>query len=207
MWHDYSQCVAKHTEATFFVVFWPLTNNLFWKNTPLMHDVTAIKKQYKHGFDFALVHSRLFLTGSRGCWFLDLCFVRFCWFFLKFWTIFVQTYSNWSLIISYAWFFKFLAGFGHRNQPTSIDMNSVRLCFQVFLEGERQGKYSVPLKAEVSDPIYDKKATCDLQIVKLSDCCASCDGSKTLILLCEKVSTKIPIAHSHHNTKVINGSK
>lgn len=29
-----------------------------------MRDVTAIKKQYKHGFDFALVHSCLFFTGG-----------------------------------------------------------------------------------------------------------------------------------------------
>ncbi|XP_031339181.1 embryonic polarity protein dorsal-like isoform X2 [Photinus pyralis] len=82
----------------------------------------------------------------------------------------------------------FRTGFSHRNQPTSIDLNSVRLCFQVFLEGDR-GKFTVPLTPVVSDPIYDKKAMCDLVIVKLSDCTSSvAGGTKDVILLCEKVS-------------------
>lgn len=50
------------------------------------------------------------------------------------------------------------AGFEHRRQPTSIDLNAVRLCFQVFLEGTEKGKFTVPLAAVVSDPIYDKSA-------------------------------------------------
>ncbi|KAK5643286.1 hypothetical protein RI129_007131 [Pyrocoelia pectoralis] len=82
----------------------------------------------------------------------------------------------------------FRTGFAHRNQPTSIDLNAVRLCFQVFLEGER-GKFTVPLTPVVSEPIYDKKAMCDLVIVKLSDCTSSvAGGTKDVILLCEKVS-------------------
>lgn len=81
----------------------------------------------------------------------------------------------------------FRTGFSHRNQPTSIDLNAVRLCFQVFLEGER-GKFTVPLQPVVSDIIYDKKAMCDLVIVKLSDCVCPVDGGrKDIILLCEKV--------------------
>lgn len=81
-----------------------------------------------------------------------------------------------------------LAGFGHRNQPTSIDLNAVRLCFQVFLEGNTPGKFSVPLPAVVSEPIYDKKAMSDLSIIKLSDCVSYVDGGrKDIILLCEKV--------------------
>lgn len=83
----------------------------------------------------------------------------------------------------------FLAGFSHRNQPTSIDLNVVRLCFQVFLEGDTPGKFSVPLQAVVSEPIYDKKAMSDLTIIKLSDCVSYVDGGrKDIILLCEKVS-------------------
>lgn len=49
-----------------------------------------------------------------------------------------------------------LAGFGHASQPGSIDLNAVRLCFQVFLEGPERGQFKLPLKAVVSDPIYDK---------------------------------------------------
>lgn len=79
-----------------------------------------------------------------------------------------------------------LAGFSHRSQPTSIDLNAVRLCFQVFLEGDR-GKFTVPLTPVVSEIIYDKKAMSDLVIVKLSDCVCPVDGRKDIILLCEKV--------------------
>ncbi|XP_018572643.1 embryonic polarity protein dorsal-like isoform X2 [Anoplophora glabripennis] len=83
----------------------------------------------------------------------------------------------------------FNTGFGHRNQPTSIDLNAVRLCFQVFLEGNTPGKFSVPLPAVVSEPIYDKKAMSDLSIIKLSDCVSFVDGGrKDIILLCEKVA-------------------
>lgn len=92
------------------------------------------------------------------------------------------------LIFQFKKMFFFSAGFSHRNQPTSIDLNAVRLCFQVFLEGDR-GKFTVPLKPVVSDIIYDKKAMCDLVIVKLGDCVCPVDGGrKDIILLCEKVS-------------------
>jgi len=82
----------------------------------------------------------------------------------------------------------FRTGFGHKNQPGSIDLNSVRLCFQVFLEGPEKGQFKLPLKAVVSDPIYDKKAINDLTIMKLSDCASPVVGNKEIILLCDKVS-------------------
>ncbi|XP_017781151.1 PREDICTED: embryonic polarity protein dorsal-like isoform X1 [Nicrophorus vespilloides] len=83
----------------------------------------------------------------------------------------------------------FKTGYTHRSQPTSIDLNSVRLCFQVFTEGDKPGKFTVPLQPVVSDPIYDKKSMTDLTIVKLSDCVSSVDGGrKDIIVLCEKVS-------------------
>ncbi|KAL3266564.1 hypothetical protein HHI36_010730 [Cryptolaemus montrouzieri] len=83
----------------------------------------------------------------------------------------------------------FRTGFSHRNHPTSIDLNALRLCFQVFLEGDKQGKFTVPLTPVVSEPIFDKKATADLVIVKMSDCNSYVDGGrKDIILLCEKVS-------------------
>lgn len=49
----------------------------------------------------------------------------------------------------------FSAGFSHKENPTSIDLNAVRLCFQAFLGGSQVGKYSI-LEPVVSDPIYDK---------------------------------------------------
>ncbi|XP_053627990.1 embryonic polarity protein dorsal isoform X3 [Cherax quadricarinatus] len=82
----------------------------------------------------------------------------------------------------------FQTGFSHRNQPQSIDLNALRLCFQVFLEGPEKGKFTYPLKAVVSDAIFDKKATSDLIICKLSDCTSSVAGGKEIILLCDKVT-------------------
>ncbi|XP_011701453.1 PREDICTED: embryonic polarity protein dorsal-like, partial [Wasmannia auropunctata] len=44
----------------------------------------------------------------------------------------------------------FETGFEHIRHPKQIDLNIVRLCFQVFLEGDK------PLQPIVSDPIYNK---------------------------------------------------
>src|SRR5688500_17584323 len=84
--------------------------------------------------------------------------------------------------------FIFVAGFSHKSQPGSIDLNSVRLCFQVFLEAPEHGQFKIPLKAVVSEPIYDKKAINDLTIMKLSECCSPVIGNREIILLCDKVS-------------------
>ncbi|ERL85515.1 hypothetical protein D910_02934 [Dendroctonus ponderosae] len=62
----------------------------------------------------------------------------------------------------------FRQGYSHRSQPTSIDLNAVRLCFQTYLEED--GKFIIPLRAVVSDVIYDKKAMADLSIVQLCSC-------------------------------------
>ncbi|XP_052895493.1 proto-oncogene c-Rel-like [Anopheles moucheti] len=78
-------------------------------------------------------------------------------------------------------------GFGHAKEPGSIDLNAVRLCFQVFLEGQQRERFMEPLTPVVSDIIYDKKAMSDLIICRLSDCCAPVSGGKEIILLCEKV--------------------
>lgn len=50
----------------------------------------------------------------------------------------------------------FRTGFGHKSQSSNVDLNVVRLCFQVFIEGPEKDKYTVPLPPIVSDPIYDK---------------------------------------------------
>ncbi|XP_044576138.1 embryonic polarity protein dorsal-like isoform X3 [Cotesia glomerata] len=82
----------------------------------------------------------------------------------------------------------FRTGFSHKRQPASIDLNAVRLCFQVFLEGTEPGKFTVPLTPVVSDPIYDKKAMSDLVICKLSHYSAPVAGGMEMLLLCEKVA-------------------
>ena len=48
------------------------------------------------------------------------------------------------------------AGFSHRENTQSLDLNSVRLCFQVFLEGNEKGAFTFALKPVVSEPIFDK---------------------------------------------------
>ncbi|KAG7305876.1 hypothetical protein JYU34_008419 [Plutella xylostella] len=82
----------------------------------------------------------------------------------------------------------FKTGFSHKNSPQSIDLNAVRLCFQVFLPDERSGKIRHALPPVVSDVIYDKKAMSDLVITRLSHCSAPAQGGKQVILLCEKVA-------------------
>ncbi|XP_052123812.1 uncharacterized protein LOC113206085 isoform X2 [Frankliniella occidentalis] len=82
----------------------------------------------------------------------------------------------------------FRTGFAHRGHPTGIDLNAVRLCFQVFLEGPEPNTYTRALAPVVSEPIYDKKAMSDLVICKLSEASASVGGGKEMILLCEKVA-------------------
>lgn len=66
-----------------------------------------------------------------------------------------------------------------------IDVNSVRLAFQVFLLKE---KPIVRLPPVFSDAIYDKKANADLVIFRISDATSYPVGGKQIILLCEKVA-------------------
>ena len=48
------------------------------------------------------------------------------------------------------------AGFSHKTSTQNIDLNCVRLAFQVFLEGNEKGAFTFALKPVVSDPIYDR---------------------------------------------------
>lgn len=88
------------------------------------------------------------------------------------------------------------AGFDHRSQPSSIDLNAVRLCFQVFLESTSKDRpgFTIPLQPVVSDPIYDKKAMSDLVICKLSKPSCSVAGGEEIILLCEKVRSIVKMS-------------
>lgn len=80
------------------------------------------------------------------------------------------------------------AGFSHKTQAPNIDLNVVRLCFQVFIEGAEKDKFNVPLAPVVSHPIYDKKAMSELIISKLSHCSASATGGTEVVLLCDRVT-------------------
>lgn len=80
-------------------------------------------------------------------------------------------------------------GFGHAENAGSIDLNAVKLCFQVFLENPNTpGKYTVILPPVCSRPIFDAKAKKELQIMDISDNTAPVDGGKKIIILCERVA-------------------
>ncbi|XP_028031025.1 embryonic polarity protein dorsal isoform X1 [Bombyx mandarina] len=81
----------------------------------------------------------------------------------------------------------FRTGFDHRSHTQSIDLNAVRLAFQVFVP-DGAGRMRRPLPAVVSDIIYDKKAMSDLLIMRSSHCSGTIRGGTQVILLCEKVS-------------------
>ncbi|XP_044254218.1 embryonic polarity protein dorsal-like isoform X2 [Tribolium madens] len=81
----------------------------------------------------------------------------------------------------------FSTGFLHKDHLNCIDLNVVRLCFQVFLidENRRFTPVSPPV---VSDPIYNRKTFPDPDIFRLSHCNTCVNGGKTdIILLCPKV--------------------
>ena len=61
-----------------------------------------------------------------------------------------------KIVLSYYITHKILAGFAHKDNQQTIDLNCVRLCFQVFLEGTEKGAFTFALRPVVSDPIYDK---------------------------------------------------
>merc|ERR1712223_1938093 len=83
----------------------------------------------------------------------------------------------------------FQTGFAHKdNNLQSIDLNCLRLCFQVFLEGNEKGAFTFALKPIVSDPIFDKKAKNELIICRMTECSASVAGGKEILLFCEKVT-------------------
>ena len=73
--------------------------------------------------------------GGTGGWTLDCC-----------------NCNSYTVITLY----NLSAGFTHKTNPQNIDLNCIRLAFQVFLEGNEKGAFTFALKPVVSDPIYDK---------------------------------------------------
>lgn len=90
----------------------------------------------------------------------------------------------------YYYHYECAEGFSHASQPSSIDLNAVRLCFQVFLKDPDGHNFNIPLEPVVSEPIYDKKAMSDLVICKLSKPSCNVAGGEEIILLCEKVNKR-----------------
>lgn len=107
---------------------------------------------------------------------------------LSIYAIYIYIYKYELLYTLLFTFTMVAAGFGHKNQASNIDLNVVRLCFQVFIEGQEKDKFNVPLTPVVSQPIYDKKAMSELVISKLSHCSAPATGGTEVILLCDRVT-------------------
>jgi len=82
----------------------------------------------------------------------------------------------------------FQTGFAHKTSAQNIDLNCVRLAFQVFLEGNEKGAFTFALKPVVSDPIYDRKAKCDLTICRLTETSGPVAGGKEILLFCDKIN-------------------
>lgn len=83
----------------------------------------------------------------------------------------------------------FKQGFKHLENPSSIDLNAVKLCFQAFLEDpNKPGKFTEALDPVCSTNIFDAKARKCLEIMDISDVTAPPEGGKKILLFCEKVS-------------------
>lgn len=76
---------------------------------------------------------------------------------------------------------------GIPEDTNTIDLNAVRLCFQVFLPDANK-KFTRVVKPVTSQPIIDKKTIHDLVICRLSRQSGYAQGGDEVFLLCEKVN-------------------
>ncbi|XP_074642294.1 embryonic polarity protein dorsal-like [Tubulanus polymorphus] len=80
----------------------------------------------------------------------------------------------------------FNAGFDIK--ANQVDLQTVRLCFQVFLPNQNTGQFSRILNPVVSTSIYDKKAAGDLTICRVDKVAGSVRGNDEIFIFCEKVA-------------------
>lgn len=93
-------------------------------------------------------------------------------------------------------------GFAHKNSP-AINLNAVRLCFQVFLKDQPKLR---PLAPVVSNVIYDKKSHSELQIIEISDDTSPVEGGKKIMIFSEKVDKndiEVHFSYQAEDSKVI----
>jgi len=81
----------------------------------------------------------------------------------------------------------FKQGFAHAT-TSNANLNSVRLCFQVFLTGVQSGGQPIIVQPVVSNVIRDKKAHGDLNIINCSEDYAPVEGGKKILIFTEKIS-------------------
>ena len=81
----------------------------------------------------------------------------------------------------------FKQGFAHA-ATSNANLNSIRLCFQVFLTGVQSGGQPIIVQPVVSNVIRDKKAHGDLNIINCSEDYAPVEGGKKILIFTEKIS-------------------
>ena len=81
----------------------------------------------------------------------------------------------------------FKQGFAH-TATSNANLNSIRLCFQVFLTGVQSGGQPIIVQPVVSNVIRDKKAHGDLNIINCSEDYAPVEGGKKILIFTEKIS-------------------
>ena len=84
----------------------------------------------------------------------------------------------------------FNQGFNHMEDKKylkNLDMNSLRLCFQVFIPGAESGDY-IAGPTVVSDVVKDKRVHERLKIIDISDNFATVKGNKKIIMFTTKVN-------------------
>lgn len=81
----------------------------------------------------------------------------------------------------------FGTGYPATSAINNLDLNAVRLCFQVFLP-DNSKKFTVIVPPIVSQPIIDKKSIHDLIICRLSRNTGCALGQDEVFLLCEKIN-------------------
>lgn len=79
----------------------------------------------------------------------------------------------------------FQTGFDH--SQSNIDLNVVRLCFQVFLPNQ-QGRVTKVVPPVCSHAIHDKKSSKDLVICRVDKSSGKARGGDEVFLLCDKVN-------------------
>lgn len=94
----------------------------------------------------------------------------------------------------------FQSGFKHLNKINSIDLNVVRLCFQVFLPDEN-GKITRIVPPVVSHCIHDKKSLNELVICRVDRHSGKAKGGDEVFLLCEKINRDDIVVRFYEETE------
>merc|ERR1711936_317555 len=85
-------------------------------------------------------------------------------------------------------------GFDHKNNPKAIDLNAIKLCFQVFLESPScRGRFTEQLAPVCSRTVYSARVMSQLQIIEMSDTTSPASGGKKIILVCDEVRKQCAI--------------